>query len=151
MRRLIVLWSLFLLAVCMVRIALPSVALSFAGFDFSFAVAGSLVALALIALTNIFDNIDFRPLFVVGAFVSFCLFVLCLYFPTLGGIRATYVSAMDIFVAFEASFLFTFAALEEKREALPVFTAIALTWQLLSRKFRSAPSGTRGIQTPRYS
>ena len=63
MRRQITLWSLFLLSICMVRIALPSIALTFAGFELIFAIIGGLIALTTIALTHFFENIDFRPLF----------------------------------------------------------------------------------------
>ncbi|HET7320499.1 MAG TPA: hypothetical protein VFI84_02860 [Candidatus Saccharimonadales bacterium] len=151
MRRQIVLWSLFLLSICTVRIVAPGVALSFAGFDFSFAVLGSVVALTILTLTIIFERIDFRWLFAGGAAALFTLFLLILYFPTLGGLRETYVSAMDIFVPLECSIILAFAALEEKKEALPVFTALSLLAQLLAKKFRTPPTGAHGLQTPRYS
>jgi len=150
MRRQITLWSLFLLSICMVRIALPSIALTFAGFELIFAIIGGLIALTTIALTHFFENIDFRPLFAFGAVASFCFFVLCLYYPTLGGLRHTYLSAMDLFVVLESSLILGAAAIEEKTEALPVFTAINLTSQLLSRRLRSEP-GSRGVHRPRYS
>lgn len=151
MRRQIVLCSLFLLSICTVRIAAPSFALSFAGFDFAFALLGSIVALAVLSLTIIFERIDFRSLFAGAAAAFFTLFLLILYFPTLGGLRETYLSAMDIFVPFECSIILAFAALEEKKESLPVFTAISLLAQLLAKRFRTPPTGARGLQTPRYS
>jgi putative effector of murein hydrolase LrgA (UPF0299 family) len=151
MRRQIALWSLFLLSICTVRIAAPSIALSFAGFDFSFALLGSIVALAVLTLTIIFERIDFRWLFAGSAAVFFAFFLLILYFPTLGGLRETYLSAMDIFVPLECGIILGFAALEEKKEALPVLTAISLLAQLLAKRFRTSPADARGIRTPRYS
>lgn len=151
MRRHIVLWSLFLLSICTVRIVAPSLALSFAGFDFSFAILGSVVALAVLTLTNIFERIDFRWLFAGGALAFFTLFLSILYFPTLGGMRETYLSAMDIFVPLECGVILAFAALEEKKEALPVFTALSLLAHLLAQKFRTPPTPAGGLQTPRYS
>lgn len=145
-------WSILLLSICLLRILAPSLMLRFAGIDFTFAVFGSFVALLAIVLTSrSWGYIDFQPVFAIGALASLALFLICLYSPTLGSIRHTYVSLTDIFIALESSVILGFAALHPtKEDALPVLTAAALTVQLLHRRLRTAVPA-RQLNHPRYS
>lgn len=145
MRKHIVQWSALLLSLSLLRIIAPPVMFSFGGMDFSFAVFGSLVGLgALIFTSHAWTHIDFRPLFGLGALLSFSAFLLCLYSPTFGSLRQTYVSLLDMFILLESAIILGFASLQQKEEALSVFTAIPLALQLIARRIRSAePSRPR--------
>lgn len=139
MRRHVIEWSVLLLSLSMLRIIAPPVVFSLGGLDFSFAVFGVLAALAAIAPSlPVWNDIDFRPLQRAGALLSFGLLLLSLYSPTLGPLRATYVSILDLFVLLMSALALGAAALEEKEEALSVLTAAPLAAQLLIRKIRGA-------------
>ena len=150
MRKLLVEWSLLVLTICLLRIVAPSLMLGFAGVDFNFAVFGSIISLLAIILTGkAWEHIDFRALFRIAALLSFSLLVVCLYSPTFGSLRQTYISILDIFIVLETTLIFSLASLQKKEEALPVFTAVALSAQLLRNRWRDV--SFRNIHRPRYS
>lgn len=143
MRKHIVQWSVLLLSIGLLRIVAPPVIFSLGGVDLSFAVFASFVGLlTLMSTSHMWSHLDFRPIFRVGALVSFGAFVLCLYTPTLGSLRETYVSFLDLFIMLESALVLGYASLQEKQDALSVLTAVPLAAQLVVRRFRSH-SGSR--------
>lgn len=141
MRKHIVQWSILLLSLSLLRIIAPPIVFSFGGLDLAFAVYGVAVSvLAVLFTSDVWSNIDFRPLLRAGALFSFGFLLLCLYTPTLGNLRQTYVSFLDLFVLLESAVIFGVAAMEEREESLSVLTAIPFAIQLFIRRHRSQGS-----------
>jgi len=137
MRRLIVQWSVLLLSLGLLRIIVPPVLFSFAGMEFPFAILASVVGLSAIVFTSdAWENIDFRPLFRILALLCFAFFALCLFSPTFGPLRHTYVTLLDMFVLIESGVVLGLASLQQREEALSVFMIVPLTIQLMIQHYR---------------
>ena len=137
MRKLIVQWSLLLLSLGLLRIIAPPLLFSFAGMEFPFAIIASIVGLCAIVFTSsVWETIDFRPLFRIGAIASFIFFFICLFSPTFGSLRHTYVTMLDMFVLLESGIILGMASLQQKEDAMSVFTIIPLTIQLMIKQYR---------------
>ncbi len=152
MRKVVIQLSQILLMVCVARIVAPGFTLNLMNVDFSFAVAGSLVALGLILFTApSWDHVDFSHLFWPLAIASFGIFFIGLTEPTLWGERTTYISVSDLFVALESGVVLSLAALQKKQDALPIFTFMLLATQLFGRRLRSLRTAPPTFGRPRYS
>ncbi|HET9173989.1 MAG TPA: hypothetical protein VFN56_01765 [Candidatus Saccharimonadales bacterium] len=146
-----------LLALGVVRLIDPHLLFKFAGLDSSFAVIGISIALAVFTVTGPLSRwLDFRSILALGSIACFVLLIIMLNSPTLLGLRATYLSVLDMFVVFESSLLFALGALQPKTETMSVFTAIAILGEVLlaklkARRTASGPVFGHSLNAPHFN